>query len=650
MQCYTELVAPSGVTHAIYTSFTSATASNLIVARTSLLQIFSLKQLNGGQEAKLVMVAEYNLSGTITAMAPVKTMTSRSGGDAVLVAFRDAKLSLVEWNPEQYNIATISIHYYEGDDLHSCPWDPAARDCVSRLTVDPGSRCAAFHFGSSKLALLPFHQLGDDLVMDDYDSLDGEEPEKSGDHTPNGDMIPHSTPYDPSFVWPITNLDPTILHPIDFAFLYEYRQPTIGILYSTAARSPALQFERQDTTAFAAFTVDLDQKTSIRLLTVPKLPNDVFKVAPLAPPVGGVLLIGGNEVIHVDQGGKTHAIGVNEFAKPFSSFSLTDQSHYRLRLEGCQVEQLTNSTGDVLIILTTGELAILSFRLDGRSVSGISIRRIPDGDQKSPLSGRVSCVTCLTPGRIFVGSEESDSLLLGAARSPAQLKRHGSRLTLDQNKTENGGFAESDGEEDEDDDDLYAESAPRLTGAGSSETPSLTGTNFRILDRLPSISTIKDVAFGRPPKRRRLLNSGDAEVDDGSRLDLVVASGSGQAGGVTILNRNIRPTIIKISERESVCGLWPITARRKRAGPTDNVSDDFHEYIILSKEVGDGREETNLYSISNGDLVEKSGTEFDASAGRTIEIGSIRSGSHTVQVLESEVRVYDAGESTPLWS
>lgn len=159
MQCYTELIPPSGVTNALALPFTSPDASNLIVARTSLLQVFSHRQVNHGQEAKLVHVAECHLSGTITSLGRVRILNSRSGGDAILVALRDAKLSLIEWDPEKHSICTISIHYYEGESLQRSPWVPHLRDCVNHLTVDPSSRCAVFHFGKSNIAIIPFHQL-----------------------------------------------------------------------------------------------------------------------------------------------------------------------------------------------------------------------------------------------------------------------------------------------------------------------------------------------------------------------------------------------------------------------------------------------------------------------------------------------------------
>ena len=200
MQCYTELSAPTAVTDSLSLPFLSSTANNLIVVKTSLLQIFSLKSvvasaeyhrlqgITDGQESsaattrndrvqttKLVLVAEYELAGTVTSIARVKILRSRSGGDALLVALRDAKLSLVQWDPECYSISTVSIHYYERDDLLSSPFEPDLSKCSTILSVDPSSRCAVFKFGQRHIAILPFHQLGDDIALDDEEdaALDG---------------------------------------------------------------------------------------------------------------------------------------------------------------------------------------------------------------------------------------------------------------------------------------------------------------------------------------------------------------------------------------------------------------------------------------------------------------------------------------------
>ena len=69
---------------------------------------------------------------------------------------------------------------------------------------------------------------------------------------------------------------------------------------------------------------DLEQRASTVLISVPNLPSDLWKVVPLALPIGGALLVGTNELVHVDQSGKTIAVAVNEFAKLGSNFGFAD--------------------------------------------------------------------------------------------------------------------------------------------------------------------------------------------------------------------------------------------------------------------------------------------------------------------------------------
>jgi cleavage and polyadenylation specificity factor subunit 1 len=333
MQCYSELTPPTAVTHSLCFPFVSAGANNLVVAKTSLIQIFSTKivSIEAGnalereqetkfdlasnnddglevlgadaaargdrkRQTKLVLLAEYNLSGTITSLARIKTLSSKSGGDALLVGLKDAKLSLVEWDPQRPGLSTISIHYYEQDELSGSPWAPNIKDCVNYLAADPGSRCAALKFGARNLAILPFRQEDEDVNMDDWDEdIDGPRPtEKAVSKTTAEGPSKEETPYSPSFVLRLPSLDPNLINPIHLAFLYEYREPTFGVLTSALAPASALLFERRDPLTYMVFTLDLHQKASTTILSVTGLPYDLFEVVPLPTPVGGALLVGVN--------------------------------------------------------------------------------------------------------------------------------------------------------------------------------------------------------------------------------------------------------------------------------------------------------------------------------------------------------------------
>lgn len=643
MQCYTELIPPSGVSAALSLPFTSPQANNLVVARTSLLQIFAVEYVNAGQDAKLVLIAEYNLAGTVTSLGRVKPQSSKSGGDAVLVALRNAKLSLIEWDPALHSISTSSIHYYEQDDLQAAPWQADLSDCVSRLTIDPSSRCAAFNFGINQLAIIPFSRTSDDLAMDDdfgtevtAATSNGHSPTKASD----GPTDSHDATQQPSFVLPTTALDPGLLHPVDIGFLHEYRDPTIGILYSTAARSINMSYERKDVTIYAVYALDLEQKASTSLQSVQKLPNDLYRIVPLPLPVGGALLIGSNELVHIDQGGKSTAIALNEFARECSAFSMADHSEARVKLEGCQIEHMGNSNGDMLIVLQSGETAVLSFRMDGRSLSGMALKRTKESKSGDVLLGAATCTAHLGQGHLFVGSEDLDSVVLATGKRAHQLKRIASRAQINPNGAGGELEDESDDSDDDDDDDLYGGSSRGLNGDPSGETGATSSDHLRVTDHLPSIAPINDTAFGVLGKRKR----GDQlslESQDRDEVELAVAYGRGRSGGVAFISRRLEPNIIKRIKVEDVSGIWCFSSTTSSVEAGNSVVDDL---VIVSQTTNDGVGKSSLLRLIDGEFQPRGDSEFDGSAGPTLGVGKLEKTNHTVQVLPTEIRVYDAGK------
>jgi cleavage and polyadenylation specificity factor subunit 1 len=680
MQCYTELVAPTAVSSAVALPFTAPGATNLVVAKTSLLQVFALKTVTSHHKpstlapngdtgalegpdnshrventAKLILLGEYPVSGTITSLQRVKALNTKTGADALLVSTQDAKISLIEWDPLNHRISTLSIHYYERETTNTLPFGPSLADTPSYLSVDPSSRCAALKFGTKHLAIIPFRQSQDDLAGED--DLDTPPPAKA---PVTGAEAQAETPYSASFVLPLTALDPALTHPVHLAFLHEYREPTFGIVSSNKAPSHGLLEERKDILNYTVFTLDLDQRASTTLLSVTGLPFDIFRVVPLPLPVGGALLVGANELVHVDQAGKTNAVAVNEFAKLSSNFAMADQSDLGLRLEDCVVEALDHTNGNMLIVLNTGHLAVLSFRIDGRSVSGLSVHLVDSAHGGHQLKTAANCAASLGRGRLFLGSEDGDSTLIGWSKKTAQARKRSHAQMIAEDAELSLDEEESD---DDADDDLYADEAPVVKQAASQAIDSSGPENysFRVHDNLFSLGPIKDVCLG---KYATELSESAVEP----QLSLLASVGRERASKLAFINRELTPSPRRTVDISHAQAVWTAcakqTAPRGQPKPTNGTQDHdvqlasempYDQYLITCHADEDGVESSKVFKIDNeifdtrsGDesmtYTEVTGTEFEGE-GETLDIGILASGTRIVQVRKHEVRSYDAGKS-----
>ena len=583
-------------------------------------------------------------------------MGTKTGGEALLISTKDAKVSLVDWDPQNNRISTISIHYYEGDKVDSLPFGPALSECDSYLTVDPTSRCAALRFGVKHLAILPFRQLGDDLVDEEYnpdlDHTRAVKPGTTGVHT--------ETPYKPSFVLPLTAIDPSLTHPVHMAFLHEYREPTFGIVSANKAASHAVLDERKDLLVYTVFTLDLEQRASTALLSVTGLPFDIFRVIPLPLPVGGALLLGANELVHVDQAGKATAVAVNEFAKACSNFPMADQSHLALRLEACQIEALDPASTDILIILKSGQLAILTFQIDGRSVSALSVRLVDPTHGGGIIGSPATCVAVISRGRIFVGSEDGDSTLLGWAKRTTQSSRKRSHAQMLADEAD----VELDEEDfDDADDDLYADESTTAKQTTSVSEPSTPGTyTFRIHDSLFSLGPIVNMCMGKAARQ-----SQDSHI--APPLTLLAATGRSRSSRLAALNRELTPVPNRPIDISQVQSVWSVCA--KHAAPrglpkseegAQNLEaqmapdNQYDQYLITYHVDEDGAETSKVFRIDNTVVgpdededeptkyTEVTGTEFEGE-GETLDVGVLSSGTMIAQVRKHEIRGYDAGKS-----
>ncbi|KAK6436291.1 mRNA cleavage and polyadenylation factor subunit [Oleoguttula sp. CCFEE 5521] len=646
MQCYTELLPPSAVTHAVALPFRTASEEDLIVAKTSLLQVYKVRQspapiahTNGSsngldarrESSKLCLVGEYALSGTVLALQRIKITASKSGGDALLIAFAAAKLSLVQWDPENHRISTVSIHYYEGENITMQPFGPDLRDNASILTVDPSSRCAALKFGQRHLAILPFRRAGDELAEADVDvDMDARKQSANHDQT-NGEVS--ETPYKASFVSALTQIAPEITHPVDLAFLYEYREPTLGILSAATQPSTALLDVRKDILSYTAATLDLEQRASTVLVSVEGLPSDLWKVVPLPLPIGGALLVGNNELVHIDQGGKPHAVTVNEFAKTGSNFGMTDQSSLGLRLEDCQVAILDGSTGDALLVLRDGSMAVLSFVVQGRNVSGMHVAIIDQKEESSAPSGLPSCIAKFKNGQLFIGSDECDSTIIDNDAAVPALSRKRSHAQM-------LGKGDGAGSEDEDqgDDDLYGGASadtqqlrPMQNGSNAQHTAAY---KYRRIDQLPCHGPFDAVCFGK-------------STSSSDKLQAVASIGRGHSSCLALLSRHLQPVLGRSCIIENATSMWNVAVKTKDSSLDEKDTMQSIDVLFIfdgSCTKAYDRAVSDEATSTEVNYIERQDTDFEGD-GETVDIGILANSTRIVQCRQTEIRAYDANLS-----
>ncbi|KAH9825753.1 mRNA cleavage [Teratosphaeria destructans] len=635
MQCYTELVAPTAVSHAARLSFRGPATHDLVVAKTSLLQLLDVTATPHGP--RLSLVAEYALSGTVTALAPVSLSPSKSGGAALLVAFKDAKLSLVEWSPDDHRISTVSIHYYEGEGILHQPFGPKIAECDTYLTVDPDSRCAALKFGARSLAIVPFRQPGDDLADDGADG-DGDTDMtlRRGTLVENGEAAARDTPYKPSFVLPLTMLDAELTQPIHMAFLHKYREPTFGILSGAQQPSSALLADRKDCVNYTVLALGLEDKSVTPLVSITKLPSDLWKVVPLPDPVGGVLLLGTNELVHVDQAGKANAVALNEFAKQASAFPMTDQSELQLKLEHCEVAMLEN--GSALLVLNDGTLAVIGFKLLGRNVGGLTVTPVAAESGGMANGSAPSCITTLRDHNVFIGSEDGNSTLLGWTNDKSTLGRKRSHAEMLGHHPNSAG---DDDAEEMDEDDLYAPSAEAVKRAKSptaaeSAIDVAASYRFEIRDELQSLAPVNHLCFGTSPQAGP------------HRLETLASIGRGRSSKLAFMSREIRPQAGGSWRQTGVKDAWGVRVKTTIKAE-DAEADQTQQYLFAY----DGSE-TKAYTVQRStnasmhppfsdseNITEKTGTDWE-SEGETLYVGTLAKGATIAQCRRNEIRLYDS--------
>lgn len=166
---------------------------------------------------RMECLASYELFGNIMSLQSVSLNNSQR--DALLISFKEAKLSVVQHDPDHFDLKTLSLHYFEEEDVKG-GW--TGSHFIPIVRVDPDNRCAVMLVYGKKLVVLPFRK---DNTLDEIEIQDVKPIKK----TPM--QLIAKTPILPSYLITLKDLDEKIDNVIDIQFLQGYYEPTLLILY-----------------------------------------------------------------------------------------------------------------------------------------------------------------------------------------------------------------------------------------------------------------------------------------------------------------------------------------------------------------------------------------------------------------------------------
>ena len=169
-----ERVPASGVEHCVAIQLVRDEAAwppsrgrlvcHAVLARENVLRVMEVRQRADGA-CVLVQVGMHHLFGQVTGLHAVRTLASQiDGRDRLLISFRDAKVSLMEWDDVYHDPTAISLHTFERAPPLAQGLPPTF---VPRTMVDQASRCAALLLPHDTLAIVPLVQDVTELGADD---------------------------------------------------------------------------------------------------------------------------------------------------------------------------------------------------------------------------------------------------------------------------------------------------------------------------------------------------------------------------------------------------------------------------------------------------------------------------------------------------
>ncbi|KAG7458164.1 hypothetical protein MATL_G00235230 [Megalops atlanticus] len=626
---YRQAHSPTAIEFSVYCNFISSEEKNLVVAGTSQLYVYriihdvesSTKTEKSSdvksRKEKLEQVASFSLFGNVMSMASVQLVGASR--DALLLSFKDAKLSVVEYDPGTHDLKTLSLHYFEEPELR----DGFVQNVhIPIVRVDPENRCAVMLIYGTQLVVLPFRK---DTLTDEQEGIVGEGQKSS---------------FLPSYIIDVRELDEKLLNIIDMKFLHGYYEPTLLILYEPNQTWPGRVAVRQDTCSIVAISLNIMQKVHPVIWSLSNLPFDCTQVMAVPKPIGGVVVFAVNSLLYLNQSVPPYGVSLNSQTNGTTAFPLRIQEEVKITLD-C-VQSCFIASDKMVISLKGGEIYVLTLITDGmRSVRAFHF-------DKAAASVLTTCMMTMEPGYLFLGSRLGNSLLLKYTEK------------LQETPVEEGKDKEK--QEEPPNKKKRVDSSPNWTagkaplldevdeievyGSEAQSGTQLATYSFEVCDSILNIGPCANASMGEPAFLSEEFQS-NPEPD----LEVVVCSGYGKNGALSVLQRSIRPQVVTTFELPGCHDMWTVISSEKKevepapegeeatpeetpAEPTLEEDKNKHGFLILS------REDSTMILQTGQEIMELDTSGF-ATQGPTVYAGNIGDNKYIIQVSPMGIRLLE---------
>uniref|UniRef100_A0A674ANA7 Cleavage and polyadenylation specificity factor subunit 1 n=1 Tax=Salmo trutta TaxID=8032 RepID=A0A674ANA7_SALTR len=603
---YRQAHSPTAIEFSVYCNFISNEEKNLVVAGTSQLYVYRIihdvEQLipDLGQKhytEKLEQVACFSLFGNVMSMASVQLVGANR--DALLLSFKDAKLSVVEYDPGTHDLKTLSLHFFEEPELR----DGFVQNLhIPMVRVDPENRCAVMLVYGTQLVVLPFRK---DTLTDEQEGV-VEGPKSS---------------FLPSYIIDVRELDEKLLNIVDMKFLHGYYEPTLLILYEPNQTWPGRVAVRQDTCSIVAISLNIMQKVHPVIWSLSNLPFDCTQVMAVPKPIGGVVVFAVNSLLYL-----------NQSTTGTTAFPLRIQEEVKITLD---CSQSTFIGSDKMVIsLKGGEIYVLTLITDGmRSVRAFHF-------DKAAASVLTTCMMTMEPGYLFLGSRLGNSLLLkytekyqeNPEKPPAEEDK-GKEEETDEEKQVNWFDFSSYNQLPDEVDEI------EVYGSEVASGTQLATYSFEVCDSILNIGPCAGASMGEPA----FLSEEVLFILDDPVFPSCHCSATIDDCFVWPFQRSIRPQVVTTFELPGCHDMWTVISnemkekgKKKDKPPPAPVEGDKkkHGFLILS------REDSTMILQTGQEIMELDTSGF-ATQGPTVFAGNIGDNKYIIQVSPMGIRLLE---------